>query len=188
MSHSENFVVGFIEYHQWRRSARCPALFAGVCEQFAYHTAELLFDLGCFDAVWAAFVSDSINIGSVKEPWSHIETRSSTHVVPELRNCFKKTVDRWWAVKDTSRQGYATGAVRPSPDESASECGVRISTVVEQGPVNYASVSIPLGYLPEPSKNLSLPRKENRNIAHSAMQLLRNFEIQSSCHATKSGL
>ena len=91
----------------------------------------------------AAGISDSITSSSVYVPWSTVESESSARIISDLKTCFEKAVERRRVVKDTSEQWYSLGAVRPSSGESSSLYGVRISTVVEEGRVDYVPVAAP---------------------------------------------
>ena len=91
----------------------------------------------------AAAISDSISSSSVYVPWSTGETVSSTQIFADLKALFEKAVERRRVVKDTSEQWYRLGAVRPSSGESSSQYGVRISTVMEEGQVDYVPVAAP---------------------------------------------
>ena len=91
----------------------------------------------------AAAVFDRVTNSSVYVPWSTVESESSARIIADLKSCFEKAVERRRVVKDTSEQWYRLGAVRPSSGESSSQCGVRISTVVEEGQVEYVPVAAP---------------------------------------------
>ena len=91
----------------------------------------------------AAVISDSITSSSLYVPWSAVETESSNRIMSDLKACFEKAVERRRVVKDTSEQWYRLGAVRPSSGESSSQYGVRISTVGEEGNVDYVPVAAP---------------------------------------------
>ena len=91
----------------------------------------------------AAAISDSITSSPVYVPWSTVESESSVRIISDLKTCFEKVLERRRVVKDTSEQWYRLGAVRPSSGESSSQCGVRISTVVEEGQVDYVPVAAP---------------------------------------------
>ena len=91
----------------------------------------------------AAAISDSITSSSVYVPWSTVETESATRIFVDLKACFEKAVERRRVEKDTSEQWYRLGAVRSSSGESSSQYGVRISTVVEEGQVDYVPIAAP---------------------------------------------
>ena len=91
----------------------------------------------------AAAVSDSITSSSVYVPWSTVESESSARIISDLKTCFEKVLERLRVVRDTSEQWYRLGAVRASSGESSSQCGVRISPVVEEGRVDYVPVAAP---------------------------------------------
>ena len=91
----------------------------------------------------AAAISDSITSSSLYDPWSEVERGSSAQIIADLMACFEKALDRRRVVKHTSEQRYALGVARPSSGESSSQYGVRISTVVEEGQVDYVPVVAP---------------------------------------------
>ena len=82
-------------------------------------------------------------------------------------------------VKDTSEQWYRLGAVRPSSGESSSQYGVRISTVVEEGQVDYVPVAAPSRKACSQSRGPSSPGKGKKKVAHSPVQVRRQFEVSS---------
>ena len=82
-------------------------------------------------------------------------------------------------VKDTSEQWYRLGAVRPSSGESSSQYGVRISTVVEEGQVDYVPVAAPSRKACSQSRGPSSPKKGEKKVSHSPVQVRRQFEVSS---------
>ena len=82
-------------------------------------------------------------------------------------------------VRDTSEQWYRLGAVRPSSGESSSQYGMRISTVVEEGQVDYVPVAAPSHKVASHSRRLSSPGKGKKKVSHSPVQVLRQFEVSS---------
>ena len=120
----------------------------------------------------AAAISDSITSSSVYVPWSSVESESSARICADLKTCFEKAVERRRVVKDTS-------AVRPSSGESPSQYGVRISTVVEEGQVDYVPVAAPSHKLASHSRRPSSPGKGKRKVSHSPVQIRRQFEVSS---------
>ena len=127
----------------------------------------------------AAGISDSITSSSVYVPWSTVESESSARIISDLKMCFEKAVERRRVVKDTSEQWYRLGAVRPSSGESSSRCGVRISTVVEEGQVGYVPVAAPSRKASSQSRGLSFPGKGKKKVSHSPVQVRRQFEVSS---------
>ena len=127
----------------------------------------------------AAAICDSVTNSSVFVPWSTVETESSTRIIADLKSCFEKAVERRRVVKDTSQQWYRLGAVRPSSGESSSQCGVRISTVVEEGQVEYVPVAAPSRKVGSQSRGLSSPGKEKKKVSHSPVKVRRQFEVSS---------
>ena len=116
----------------------------------------------------AAAISDSVTSRSLYVPWSAVETESSARSISDLKACFEKAVERRRVVKDTSEQWYRLGAVRPSSGESSSQCGVRISTVVEEGQVDYVPVAAPSHKAASQSRRLGSPRKgKKESVSHS---------------------
>ena len=126
----------------------------------------------------AAAISDSITSSSVYLPWSTVESESSGRIISDLKTCFEKAVERRRVVKDTSEQWYRLGAIRPSSGESSSQCGVRISTVVEEGQVDYVPVAAPSHKVASHSRRLSCPGKGKKKV-HSPVQVRRQFEVSS---------
>ena len=127
----------------------------------------------------AAAISDSITSSSLYVPWSAVETESSARIISDLRTCFEKAVERRRVVKDTSEQWYRLGAVRPSSGESSSQYGVRISTVVEEGQVDYVPVAAPSRKVAGQSRRLSSPGKGKKKVSHSPVKVPRQFEVSS---------
>ena len=127
----------------------------------------------------AAAISDSITSSSVYVPWSTVESESSARIIADLKTCFEKAVERRRVVKDTSEQWYRLGAVRPSSGESLSQCGVRISTVVEEGQVDYVPVAAPSRKVFSQSRGLSSPGKGKKKVSHSPVKVHRHFEVSS---------
>ena len=129
--------------------------------------------------VSAAF-SDSILSSAVYEPRSHMETSSRLQVVPEICTCVNWAVDRLKAVKCSPEQWSATAGVTPSSVDSASRSGVRTSSIVEEGgleyvPVSSSSVSAPGGS----SLRVSSGKSEKRKLSQSAVKFPRRFEVAS---------
>ena len=127
----------------------------------------------------AAAISDSITSSSLYVPWSAVETESSARIMSDLKSCFEKAVERRRVVKDTSEQWYRLGAVRPSSGESSSQYGVRISTVVEEGQVDYVPVAAPSRKVASQIRRLSSPGKGKKKVSHSPVKVPRQFEVSS---------
>ena len=127
----------------------------------------------------AAAISNRITSSSVYVPWSAVESESSPRIISDLKTCFEKVLERRRMVKDTSEQWYRLGAVRPSSGESTSQCGVRISTVVEEGQVDYVPVAAPSHKVASHSRCLSSPGKGKKKVSHSSVQVRRQFEVAS---------
>ena len=127
----------------------------------------------------AAAISDSITSSSLYVPWSAVETESSARIISNLKTCFEKAVERRRVVKDTSEQWYRLGAVRPSSGESSSQYGVLISTVVEEGQVDYVPVAAPSRKVASQSRRLSSPGKGKKKVSHSPVKVPRQFEVSS---------
>ena len=126
-----------------------------------------------------AAISDSITSSSPYVPWSAVETESSARLTSDLKTCFEKAVERRRMVKDTSEQWYRSGAVRPSSGESSSQYGVRISTVVEEGQVDYVPVAAPSRKVASHSRHLTSPGKGKKKVSHSPVKVPRQFEVSS---------
>ena len=130
----------------------------------------------------AAAISDSITSSSVYVPWSTVASESSARIISDLKSCFEKVLERRRVVKDTSEQWYRLGAVRPSSGESTSQCGVRISTVVEEGQVDYVPVAAPSRKVSSHKRHQSdsgSPRKGKKKVSHSPAKVHRQFEVSS---------
>ena len=127
----------------------------------------------------ATAISNRITSSSVYLPWSTVESESSARICADLKTCFEKVLERRRMVKDTSEQWYRLGAVRPSSGESSSQYGVRISTVVEEGQVDYVPVAAPSHKVASHSRRLSSPGKGKRKVSHSPVQVRRQFEVSS---------
>ena len=127
----------------------------------------------------AAAISDSITSSSVYVPWSTVESESSARIISDLKTCFEKVLERRRVVKDTSEQWYRLGAVRPSSGESSSQCGVHISTIVEEGQVDYVPVAAPSRKVSSHSRHPSSPGKEKKKVSHSPVKVRHQFEFSS---------
>ena len=127
----------------------------------------------------AAALSDVITSSSLYVPWSAVETESSARIISDLKTCFEKALERRRVVKDTSEQWYRLGAVRPSSGESSSQYGVRISTVVEEGQVDYVPVAAQSRKVASQSRRLSSPGKGKKKVSHSLVKVPRQFEVSS---------
>ena len=127
----------------------------------------------------AAANADSITSSSVYLPWSTVENESSARIIADLKTCFEKAVERHRVVKDTNEQWYRLGAVRPSSGVSSSQYGVRISTVLEEGQVDYVPVAAPSRKASSQSRGLSSPGKGKKKVSHSPVQVRRQFEVSS---------
>ena len=126
-----------------------------------------------------AAISNSITSSSVYVPWSAVESESSARIICDLKTCFEKVLERRRMVKDTSEQWYRLGAVRPSSGESSSQYGVRISTAVEEGQVDYVPVAAPSHKVASHSRRPRSPEKGKKKISHSPVQVRRQFEVSS---------
>ena len=69
--------------------------------------------------------------------------------------------------------------MRPSSGESSSQYGVRISTVVEEGQVDYVPVAAPSHKVASHSRRLSSPGKGKKKVSHSPVRVPRQFEVCS---------
>ena len=127
----------------------------------------------------AAAISDSITSSSLYVPWSAVESESSARIISDLKTCFEKALERRRVAKDTSEQRYRLGAVRPSSGESSSEYGVRISTVVEEGQLDYVPVAAPSRKVASQSRPLTSPGKGKKKVSHSPVKVPRQFEVSS---------
>ena len=127
----------------------------------------------------ATAISNSITSSSVYLPWSTVESESSARICADLKTCFEKVLERRRMVKDTSEQRYRLGAVRPSSGESSLQYGVRISTVVEEGQVDYVPVAAPSRKACSQSRGPSSPGKGKKKVTHSPVQVRRQFEVSS---------
>ena len=67
--------------------------------------------------------------------------------------------------------------MRPSSGESSSQYGVRISTVVEEGQVDYVPVSAPSRKVAGQSRRLSSRGKGKKKVSHSPVKVRRQFEV-----------
>ena len=126
----------------------------------------------------SAAISDRITHSAVFEPWGHVETTSRSQVVADACGCLNEALDRRRLVKDSQEQWYAMEGIRPSSEDSSSRSGVRISNIVEEGPVEYIPVRVPFPISPSPS-NLrdSSGKSKRRTISRSPV--MRRFEVAS---------
>ena len=115
---------------------------------------------------------------AVFELWSYVETASRSQVVAEVCACVNQAVDRRRAVKGSQEQWCAVGGLMPSPEDSASRSGVRISNIVEERRVEYVPVRAPSVSVPGPS-NLRVfsGKSKKRKISRSPVK--RRFEFAS---------
>ena len=127
----------------------------------------------------AAAISESITCSSLYVPWSAVGSESSARFISDLKTCFEKALERRRVVKDTSEQWYRLGAVRPSSGESSSQNGVRISTVVEEGQVDYVPVAAPSRKVASQNRRLTSPAKGEKKVSHSPVKVPRQFEVSS---------
>ena len=127
----------------------------------------------------AAAIYDSITSSSLYVPWSTVESESCARNISDLKTCFEKALERRRVIKDTSEQWYRLGAVRPSSGESSSQYGLRISTVVEEGQVDYVPVAAPSRKVASQSRRLTSPGKGKKKVSHSPVKVSRQFEVSS---------
>ena len=125
----------------------------------------------------AAAISDSITSGSFYVPWSAVETESSARIISDLKTSFEKALERRRVVKDTSEQWYRLSAVRPSSGESSSQYGVRISTVVEEGQVDYVPVAAASRKVASQSRRISSQEKGKRK----CLTVQSNYLVNLKC-------
>ena len=123
----------------------------------------------------AAATSDGITSNSLYAPWSEVEIESPARIIADLKTCFEKALDRRRVVKDTIEQWYTLGAVRPSSGKSSSQYGVPISTVVEEGQVDYVPVVVPSRKIAGHSRHHSSPGKGKKKVSRSPVKLPRQF-------------
>ena len=135
----------------------------------------------------AAAISDSIFSSSLYAPWSEVESKSSGRTIADLKICFKNALDRLRVVKDTSEQWYALGAVRPSSGGS-SQYSVRISTVVEEGQVDFVPVVAPSRKVAGHSRHLSSLGKGTKKVSRSPAKLPRQFKVSSPSASSQNVL
>ena len=69
--------------------------------------------------------------------------------------------------------------MRPSSGESSSQYGVRISTVLERGQVDYVPVAAPSRKVSRHSRHLSSPGKGKKKVSQSPVKFPRQFEVSS---------
>ena len=77
-------------------------------------------------------VADSITSSPAYGPRSVVELACASQVITDLCACWDRVVLRRRTAKDTSERWYHSTT---SQSESASRPGVRISDIVEEGPV-----------------------------------------------------
>ena len=94
-------------------------------------------------------IADSITSSPVYAPWIIVESPSASQVITDLCACWDRVVLRRRTAKDTSERWYHGGTPRR---ETASRPGLRISNVIEEGPVEYVPVAPPALGPPGPSK------------------------------------
>ena len=126
----------------------------------------------------SAAISDRITQSAVFEPWNHVETTFRYQVVADVCGGVNEALDRRRSVKDSQKQWYAVGGIRPSSEDSTSRSGVRISNIVEEGRIEYVPVRVTFLISPGPS-NLrhSSGKSKQRKISRSPVK--RRFEVAS---------
>ena len=113
-------------------------------------------------------------------------TASRSQVVAEVCACVNQAVDRRRAVKYSQKQWYAICGIRPTSEGSASQSGVRISDIVDEGrvesvPVRASSVSVP------GTSNLRVPlgkSRKKRNHSKPCEKGLRDCKSPSTISTT----
>ena len=146
------------------------------------HSTHRNFYSDCGNAMLAesAAIRDSITIIAVftMEPrGDHVSFKGGGWSLRRVN----QAVDRRRVVKNSQEQWYAVGGIRPSSEDSASRSGVRISTVVEHGRVEYVPVSpsVPLApaicRFPQES-----PRRGKLRQSGKIKKLLRFFYVTGS--------
>ena len=81
-----------------------------------------------------------------------------------------------WFWEGYERAVVCPGWCEPSSNESTSQYGIRISTVVEEGQVDYMPVSAPSCKVPGPNRIRSTQVKEERKISRSPVKMPQRFE------------
>ena len=140
---------------------------------------SIFSELGVAMLSEAAAISNSISSSSLHVPLSEVESETSDWIIADLKFCFEKAIGRRRVVKDTSEQWYAWGAVRPSSGESSSQYSVLISTVVEEGQVDYVPVAALSRKIAGHSRHLSCSGKGKKKVSLSLVKLPPHFEVPS---------
>ena len=125
----------------------------------------------------AAAISDRITSSSLYASWSEVESKSLGQVIGDLKTSLEKALDCGRVFKNTNKQVYALSAVRPWSGEVCSNYGVRISTVVEEGQVEYLPVVPPSRKIIGPSRHHSSPVKGKKKVSRSPVKLPHQFEV-----------
>ena len=125
----------------------------------------------------SAALSEKITHSAVFEPWSHVEITSRSQVVADVCGCVIEALDWRRVVKDSQEQWYAVGGIKPSSEDSTSRSGVRISNIVEEGPVEYVPVGVPSFISTGPSNLRVSSGKSKKTISRSPVK--RRFEVAS---------
>ena len=126
----------------------------------------------------SAAIGDRITHSAVFEPWSPVETKPRSQVVPDVCGCVNEALDWRRVVKDSQEQWYAVGGIRSSSEDSTSRCGVRISNIMEEGRVEYVRVRVPSFISPGPS-NLRVSSGKSKKRTTSRSPVKRRFENAS---------
>ena len=121
-------------------------------------------------------IADSIASSPVYAPWSVVASASASQVIADMCACWDWVVLRRRSAKDTSERWSHGGNPR---SETASRPGVRISDVVEEGPIEYVPVASPALGPPGPSRIHSSSSKRKRKVTRSPVKLPRRFEVSS---------
>ena len=85
-------------------------------------------------------VPESITLSPVYAAWSVVESTCARQVITDLCVCWDRVVLSRRTAKDTSERWYHGGTPR---NATASNPGVRISNVVEEGRLEYVPVTSP---------------------------------------------
>ena len=141
---------------------------------------DFFTDKGISMLLSAVNVANSVCEDSVYDPWTVISPEGYAAVVAGLRRAYDVVVVRRKDARDTSERWFGVASVASSVvEESSSQQAVRVSNVVEVGPVEYLPQSVSSVPVPSTSFGIKSPgkgkQKKSETPAKSAIK--RRFEI-----------
>ena len=144
-------------------SAWCPALCSRFCGD------PLVTQRNFFSRTGVTMPSEAAVV---------FESESSGQVIGDPKTFFGKALDQRRVVNDTSKKWYALGAEQPSCGESSSQNGVRISTIGEEGQVDFVLVVAPSRKFACSSQHHSSPGKDKEECLGAQLNCRASLRFQ----------